>query len=196
MSLKTKALISSVTNLSDARFATGMGVDFIGFNIDENARDAISLTDFTAITAWLEGPTMVGETSKIISKEKALELAQSFELGYMISDSEEQIEVFKSSGMTTFLRTEIISIGELENITTVADHIIVETAQDFTIEDFNHLDLQKPVFTANSFNSGNINDWIEQTNITGIELRGSEEIRTGFVDLDEMADILEAIEIY
>ncbi len=196
MPLKTKALISSVTNLSDARFATGMGVDFIGFNIDKNANDAISLTDFTAITAWLEGPIMVGETSKITSKEKALKLAEAFELSHMISDSEEQIEVFKSAGMTTFLRTEIISIGELENITTVADHIIVETAQDFSIEDFNNLDLQKPIFIANSFDAQNINDWIAQTKITGIGLRGSEQIRTGFVDLDEMADILEAIEIY
>ncbi len=196
MPLKTKALISSVTNLSDARFATGMGVDFIGFNIDKNANDAISLTDFTAITAWLEGPIMVGETSKITSKEKALKLAEAFELSHMISDSEEQIEVFKSAGMTTFLRTEIISIGELENITTVADHIIVETAQDFSIENFNDLDLQKPIFIANSFDAQNINDWIAQTKITGIGLRGSEQIRTGFVDLDEMADILEAIEIY
>ena len=196
MPLKTKALISSVTNLSDARFATGMGVDFIGFNIDENANDAISLTDFTAITAWLEGPIMVGETSKITSKEKALKLAKAFELTHMISDSEEQIEVFKSAEMTTFLRTEIISIGELENITTVADHIIVETAQDFSIENFNDLDLQKPIFIANSFDAQNINDWIAQTKITGIGLRGSEQIRTGFVDLDEMADILEAIETY
>ncbi len=196
MPLKTKALISSVTNLSDARFATGMGVDFIGFNIDKNANDAISLTDFTAITAWLEGPIMVGETSKITSKEKALKLAEAFELSHMISDSEEQIEVFKSAGMTTFLRTEIISIGELENITTVADHIIVETAQDFSIENFNDLDLQKPIFIANSFDAQNINDWIAQTKITGIGLRGSEQIRTGFVDLDEMADILEAIETY
>jgi hypothetical protein len=132
----------------------------------------------------------------MISKEKAIEQAKAFELAHMISDSEEQIEVFKSSGMTTFLRTEIISIGELEKITTVADHIIVETAQDFSIEDFNDLDLPKPIFIANSFDAQNINDWIEQTKIKGIGLRGSEQIRTGFVDLDEMADILEAIETY
>ena len=195
MSLRTKALISSVTNLSDARFATGMGVDFIGFTLDDNESDVISLTDFTAITAWLEGPTMAGETSKSISAEKALELAKAFELNVMISDSEEQVKVFKDAGMTTFLRVQIVSISEIEDVETVADNLIVETAQDYSIDEFKSLNLSTPVFIGNSFSADNINDWIDQTNIVGIGLRGSEEIRTGFVDLDEMADILEAIEV-
>ncbi len=195
MSLRTKALISSVTNLSDARFATGMGVDYIGFNIDEDSSDSISLTDFTAITAWLEGPTMVGETSKSLSTDKALELAKAFEVSHMISDSEDQIQAFKNAGMSTFLRTQVVSINEIEDIKTEADFIIIETAQEFSIDDFNTLEISKEVFIANSFNAENINNWIDQTKITGIGLRGSEEIRTGFVDLDEMADILEAIEV-
>ena len=41
-----------------------------------------------------------------------------------------------------------------------------------------------------------INEWIEKTDLEGIAMKGSEEIRTGYVDLDAMADILEAIETY
>ena len=42
--LKTQVKVSSITNLSDARYCAGMGVDLLGFPIQE-----ISLEKFTEI---------------------------------------------------------------------------------------------------------------------------------------------------
>jgi phosphoribosylanthranilate isomerase len=40
-----------------------------------------------------------------------------------------------------------------------------------------------------------IHAWIDETDIFGISLKGSTEIKPGFKDYDELADILEEIEL-
>ena len=46
MGLKLSVKIGDVTNLSDARYAAGMGVDYIGFNVDTNSTNFVTATKF------------------------------------------------------------------------------------------------------------------------------------------------------
>ena len=46
MALKTSVIINEVINLSDARYCAGMGVDYIGFRIDENHDKYVDLENF------------------------------------------------------------------------------------------------------------------------------------------------------
>lgn len=52
---------SSITNLSDARYAAGMWADFIGFNFDPSAVNYIEPNKAKTIIGWINGPTIVGE---------------------------------------------------------------------------------------------------------------------------------------
>ena len=62
--LKTLVKVSSISNLSDARYCAGMGVDLLGFPIQD-----ITLEKFTEIRNWLAGVQIVGEFSTHLADE-------------------------------------------------------------------------------------------------------------------------------
>jgi phosphoribosylanthranilate isomerase len=61
MALKTFVKVSTVNNLSDARYCAGMYVNWLGFNLEESSPDYLSPEKFTEITEWLSGLEYVGE---------------------------------------------------------------------------------------------------------------------------------------
>ena len=63
MSLKTIVKISNVTNLSDARYCAGMGVDMLGFSMDADSPNYIDPKKFGEIRGWVAGVQIVGETT-------------------------------------------------------------------------------------------------------------------------------------
>ena len=73
MALKTKVKVGNITNLSDARYCAGMGVDMLGFPV--SGTNGLSLEKFKEINGWVTGPELVLE---IDSPENAAELAQQF----------------------------------------------------------------------------------------------------------------------
>jgi hypothetical protein len=61
--LKTKVKVSSIENLSDARYCAGMGVEWLGFPL------AMPLEKFAEIRNWLAGVQIVGEASGLKPEE-------------------------------------------------------------------------------------------------------------------------------
>jgi len=49
--LKTKVKVSKVTNLSEARYCAGMGVDFLSFPVS-----SVDPKTYQEITGWVAGP--------------------------------------------------------------------------------------------------------------------------------------------
>ena len=64
--LKTKVILSDVTNLSDARYASGMGVDYIGFNIDPENDQYVTSDQVKMITEWLSGVGIIGNIEALV----------------------------------------------------------------------------------------------------------------------------------
>ncbi|MES2617835.1 MAG: hypothetical protein V4613_08150 [Bacteroidota bacterium] len=52
---------SSITNLSDARYAAGMWADFIGFSFDPSSPSYLEPNKAKEIAGWVNGPLLVGE---------------------------------------------------------------------------------------------------------------------------------------
>jgi phosphoribosylanthranilate isomerase len=52
MALKTLVKASEVNNLSDARYCAGMGVEMLGFCLDENHPKFIELARLREISVW------------------------------------------------------------------------------------------------------------------------------------------------
>lgn len=61
--LITKVKAESVTSLTEGRYFSGMGVDYIGFSFTENKPNSIQTTLAKEIMDWLSGPTFVAEIS-------------------------------------------------------------------------------------------------------------------------------------
>ena len=200
MSLKTKVLISSVTNLSDARYATGMGVDIIAFTMDENASDFIGYTNYTAITNWLQDMSFAGEFNRATTFEHILTQAAEYGFTTIITPNEQIVTGLKENNLSVILKKDILSneeITKLSNLKTVADYVLVESTNNtiLTQSQIAELSIQLPLLVGTEVTPETVNKFIENTDLEGIALKGSEEIRTGFVDLDAMADLLEAIEV-
>ena len=201
MPLKTKVLISSVTNLSDARYATGMGVDFVGFSMNDDDADFIGYTNYTAITTWLQDMTFAGEFNSNASLELIINRAEEFGFKTIITPNIEIVKKLQERNYTIILRQNITQENEiplLASLETSADFVLVESKSNMnlSLEAIKLLSSKLPLLVGTAISPTSINEWIEKTDLEGIAMKGSEEIRTGYVDLDAMADILEAIETY
>ena len=58
--LKIKVKVGKVTNLSDARYCAGMGVDMLGFSVGPGHR-SMDTKKYKEITEWVSGPDFVLE---------------------------------------------------------------------------------------------------------------------------------------
>ncbi len=61
MGLKTTVKVGSITNLSDARYCAGMGVDLLGFNATAGSPDYINSIQLEELRGWFVGPKVVVE---------------------------------------------------------------------------------------------------------------------------------------
>ena len=61
MPLRTFVKVGNITNLSDARYCAGMGVDMMGFCIDPENKNFVNPESFQEITKWVSLPHFVGE---------------------------------------------------------------------------------------------------------------------------------------
>lgn len=198
MPLKTTVLISSITNLSDARYATGMGVDYLGFQLNDDHTDFIGYENYTAITTWLTGVKFAGEFDDSTSPEFIITRAKEFGFSAVITTNQETIKALKNHDLFLIQKEVINDKNDLTNISNSdADLTLIESENNLSLtqEEISIASSKVPLLIGTSISPETINSMIEYTDIEGIALKGSEEIRTGFVDLDAMADILEAIEI-
>src|SRR5688572_15531110 len=61
MPLKTLVKVGNITNLSDARYCAGMGVDMLGFRVIEGQENFVAPKLFQEIRGWVAGPKVVAE---------------------------------------------------------------------------------------------------------------------------------------
>ena len=204
MALKTIVKVGNINNLSDARYCSGMMVDILGFNINENAPEKIELAKYQEITGWLAGVKYLIEYdgSSVDYLEKCLEdyEASYFQLSNfdLAKNSHSKKElVFKIDLNKTSDLASIENI--LEELQAKASYFILEdSSESKTVNEISEilkLSEKYSILLGTGINAENVNNILENNSITGITLKGGDEIKPGFKDYDELADILEAIEI-
>ncbi|MDH5474547.1 MAG: hypothetical protein OEX22_02530 [Cyclobacteriaceae bacterium] len=189
MDLKTFVKVNSVTNLSDARYCAGMGVHQIGFCLDEKNKNHITSETIKAITGWISGVEIVSEVEQYQENLPT----DAVEVHSLIN-----IDRFNNVKLNVRMsleeaETKINTLKELTNL----DYLLLvnNDENNLQIDRINKLALQVPIVLGDGFNSTTINHLLGKLNIKGIALNGTDEIRPGFKDYDQLADVLEAIEI-
>jgi len=204
MALKTFVKVS-VNNLSDARYCAGMGVDLIGFDIDPHHEDYLSAEAFREITEWLSGVSFVGEFTKA-DAHTVREVASNYQLDFIQVAQPEQLLELSTINIPLILNVivdqESLSSKDLEGTLqycqNICDYIVIDG--DFDIRNENiyksvhNLAIKFPILLGGSLNQENIQH-IDVLPIRGITLKGSDEIKPGYKDFDELADVLETLEI-
>ena len=198
--------ISNVTNLSDARYCAGMGVEMLGFSIDEDSSNYISPKKFEDICSWLSGVTLVAETAQT-NPESIIKALSQYPVHAV------QVE---SSGLLNYLRAELslplilrISVdtydaGEINSILSRYEgdvsHFLLESDNNAELSDdwmqvLGGLSNEYSLLVGFGLeNELSVSALTETFPSVGIALRGSDEIRPGYKDFGSMMDILEALE--
>jgi phosphoribosylanthranilate isomerase len=180
MSLKITVGVGNITNLSEARYCAGMGVNYLCFPAER-----IDPENYKAITGWINGPACMVDISKV---ENATNMLHSFAAtGWLVNVSQLQQMKFVEDAII-FLDVRNCDLPREIDLSHVR-HIVADAEQlpIFPMEMSNKLLL--------AGDSKSLISKIEHKCITGIWLDGTEEDRPGLKDYSNLESILGQLEI-
>ncbi|MVM37483.1 N-(5'-phosphoribosyl)anthranilate isomerase [Spirosoma sp. HMF3257] len=204
MALKTLVKISNVTNLSDARYCAGMGVDMLGFSMDADSPDYVEPKKFNEIRGWVAGVQIVGETSAT-DPEEIEQLLNTYNPDLLQVNEPALLSYLSTFGKSIILQVDLLQLT-LDQLDTLfqmsaagADYILLESHSPFHLDDELKTTLQRlasryPILLGIGVSAGNVHELLTDLPVQGIALSGGDEERPGSKEFGELMDILEAIE--
>jgi phosphoribosylanthranilate isomerase len=196
--LKYPVIVRSITNLSDARYCAGMGVELMSYDFDPESSFFIDENKFVGITSWLSGVNVIFELPRYINLEVnrlETEYKPAFFLFKDFSNSkielqnavclyelelDKPIKFFPPLGSIVLLSSSKVQ-DKLNNYQSLLKELV-----------FNY---QYQLFPGFGFDKGNLDEVFKTYSIKGFCLRGGSELSPGLKDFDELAEILEALEV-
>lgn len=192
--LKYPFYVYSVSNLSDARYCAGMGVEMIGFCFDPSSDDYVDVATFQGIAGWLSGVKIVAEFGKqptedikyiideikpdfIALADASIAFDTSVPVIYKI-DLAKDLKVYPPAGSYLLLENSSLHLSNY-----YTNFLKKEVAEAYQL-----------IF-ATGFAKETIDEVYNVYRPYGFAMKGSKEIAPGLKNFDELADILEAIEI-
>ena len=202
MALKTVVKVGGITNLSDARYCAGMGVDLLGFSLDAASPDFVSESAYQEITAWISGVHLVGELGDGRVSEAAL--LTRYPVNYLQTSQVNLLPSLAALNVPLILRVDFAE-NDQSSLRAVCEanrsyvaYFLLESDNVVLTESemsfLRRLATKYPILLGFGFSRANIHFLLDTLPVKGIALRGSREIKPGLKDFDELADILEAIE--
>lgn len=204
MALSSFVYISDVENLSDARYSAGMGVDLLGFKLDPKDESSLKQEQFNEISEWISGVKIVGEFGDS-NPDEVKELISNFKVDYLMVSNESQIHDFSMIGIPLIYKM-IINDDNKKDLDSTLNYC--SGTVDYFLMDSDQVELDEvdknvickyaskyPIVLGYGINIENAKTIVDELNLAGLCLKGSPELRPGYKDFDEMADILEALEV-
>lgn len=203
MGLTVPVILNSVNNLSDARYAAGMGVDLMGFEVEEGVDRYVNPDLFKAITAWLSGVQTVASVS-ILNPSTLAFIQEHYQPDFIQFESVEGISQSDLSEIACIQKIIIPLNSELAVLTQIKKQMYDE-ANFILLELFDWADWKNNKEIISQVNAHHTILWalpiekedvafIHSLDLKGIALKGGDEHRPGWKDLDQLIDILEALE--
>lgn len=205
MALKTFVKVSNVNNLSDARYCAGMYVNLMGFNLEDHDPNYVSPEKFKEITEWLSGLEYVGEF-EASHPDNILETVKDYEVSYIQIPEIAHLQMLVNTSYNIILKQSISADQDIQHLISIAPSLrennvtlLLEadsqTLQPESIIQIKELAKQTPVLLGFGIHPDTVEDILAKTNVKGIALNGGVEIKPGLKDFDELADILEKLEV-
>jgi phosphoribosylanthranilate isomerase len=187
MSLKTKVKAGNITNLSDARYCAGMGVDWLGF-----PANTVNPVTFKEITDWVAGPEFVLELHETTTIDSIGDYPVSiFEIS---SNQLNLIDRLQSS--TLMVRLSLSQWGELKSellrFKDKISYLVMEPdSQDLNI--LSDIALHFRIL-INQSETHSLTSLLASP-VVGINVTGENELKPGLKDFERLSSILEELEI-
>lgn len=202
MSLATFVKISSVSNLSDARYCAGMGVDQLGFCLDAHADHAVSPELYMEIRNWVSGVEFVGEFKDLAVNEIA-KIQKDLPLDFIEISNLEQIASVRSLGKSLIFDLELTTDSDIEKLPSTLSYL--DEWVEYVVLNCKNPYLSERINRSASVYRGRlklirgfdvtVDTLMEVDGYAGIQLRGAKEQQLGLKDYDELMDVLELLAI-
>ena len=203
MALKTKVKVNRITNLTDARYCSGMYVDVLGFSLEEETPHYISPSQFQEITGWISGADYAAEFTDSDAFIIERRLADYPGINWIESSDLDTLVQLKDLGK------ELIYRVTMEEIESIFPKIDVLNKQHITLHltsNENKLSIDNEVFIKElaskvklllgfGINPENASLLAEIPGLAGLAMDGGDEIKPGLRDFDQLASILENLEL-
>lgn len=207
MALILPAKLSEVNNLSDARYAAGMGMHMVGFMMDEEVAGYVKPNQVNEITGWLAGIEIVAEfeTSYASTIEKVLaesnvDFVQFTDPSLILQLPEKPRRILKFCVNRPDMSEEQ---RIMEKYKDEVDYFLLECGSGTEERELIHEEEEKqltdlcsryPIILGYGFSDTTVRDFVKAIKPKAIAIKGGTEIRPGYKDYDEMAYILENLE--
>lgn len=201
MSFLTKVKFSNVTNLSDARYAAAVGIEYIGFCFDKLSADYIAPIKAKEMIDWITGSNIVAEFGN-----------QSIE---EIKDISELLQVDVVELNNTILPDELPEIGkaiikkidvnqlnkeqlanELAAYSKYCDafHVYASTQpENYDCEQLVELCKNYQIIWGLNISTQTVMNTLDSFKPFAINVSGGSEEQVGIKDFDELNELLEII---
>ncbi len=204
MALRTFVKINGITNLTDARYCSGMYVNLLGFSFENQSDRFISPDTFKEISGWLSGVDFVAEFDSANSESIQNILDQLPEITWIEHKNIDTLLHFKEKGLQPILKLSSLELQEFsqDTLSQLKDsEILIHLANDQNAieEEENKLLLalskEIKILLGTGINSSNVERKLDELRLFGIAMTGGDEIKPGLTDFNELADILEILEL-
>ena len=207
MALATFVKVSGINNLSDARYCAGMGVHVLGFILEKEHPQYADPEKYAAITEWLAGVEFAAEFDTY-SPEAIAEILPSYtRISYLQTSQTQHLAALADLRKPLIVRLDAADYRE--DVVALADimrdsreqatYFLIENSSASPradlLDDVLHLSRQYPVLLGFGLEPDRVSPLVKEFPLAGIALRGGEEVRPGYRNFDELADVLEAIEV-
>ena len=202
MSLSTFVKISTISNLSDARYCAGMGVDMLGFCFNPSNPEAISPELFLEIKNWVAGVRFVGEFGDL-SAEEIIDIQKQMPLDFIEISDLDQVEKIGLLGKPLIYSMELTTDNDVSSLASTFSYL--DELVDYVVLNCKNPDLFNAINQAASFYHGrlklilafnlNVDSLDSIKGYAGIQLTGTAEEKPGQKDYNEVMDMLEALEV-
>ncbi len=197
MGLKAIVKVSSVTNLSDARYCAGMGVEMLGFDINPESQEYIDPVKFQEITGWVAGVKLVGDAHGLSEDAIRSQLVQ-YELDCLEISDLNLLTSLQNTGVSFIVKVQ--NADELGEVLALSDnnpsieYLFLEAKMASYLSQIEDFTSSTAILIGYEVSPEEAKEFSGKGNIKGFVLKGSNEIKPGFKDYDELADILEALD--
>ena len=203
MALKTKVKVNRITNLTDARYCSGMYVDVLGFSLEEGTPHYISPSQFQEITGWISGADYAAEFTDSDAYIIERRLADYPGINWIESSDLDTLVQLKDLGKELIYR---VTMEEIESIFPKIDvlnqqHItlhLTSTENKLSIDNeiiIKELASKVKLLLGFGINPENASLLAEIPGLAGLAMDGGDEIKPGLRDFDQLASILENLEL-
>ena len=181
MSLKAKVKVGRITNLSEARYCAGMGVDLLGFPV---GNDGLKPEQYKQLIEWVAGPEFVLELHR--SQQADLKYITDNYPGHYIEIGANHLDWLQDESLSFIVALSPVELDNVREKLTGKGNVKVLEILEWNGEQiqsaiplFLETDKLDAAMSANA----------------GISLIGADEEKPGIKEYNNVADILEALEV-